>query len=422
MSSIKINFNYLPHQREIYLDDTTKEVALFAGLGSGKTRTLCEKILRLSWLNKGFQGGVLAPSYREYHRDIEPCLIDEVFPAYQLKENRHWFYNRSKLEFRFSWNKKKVYIFTAEKAIAGPNLAYMLINEPSLIPYIRIKEARARVRAKSPYSQIGYFGTPEDRYLWIEEFISKSEELNERKPGSFKKWHANTRQNTYLDDDYYDRLISQYDEKAAKVFTDGQILSLNENSFYYAFSDANISEHAKQVHGDKIYVNMDFNVGRMTATFAHKLGDHTHYFDNVELAGNSDTPQMAQYIRGKYGVNVFLTIDASGKNRKTTGASDYQLLIQAGFPQENIRMKSVNPRLRERQLLVCGRMHHKKILINPCCKILINDLKRVEQNKLTFEKIKDKEGKLTHASDTLDYFEDYEFTIYNDRKTKTIQL
>jgi citrate lyase alpha subunit len=62
------------------------------------------------------------------------------------------------------------------------------------------------------------------------------------------------------------------------------------------------------------------------------------------------------------------------------------------------------------------------IRINPKCKTLIKDLEQVEQNKLTFEKIKDKDNKLTHASDTLDYFIDYEYSLYNTRTSSTIQL
>jgi hypothetical protein len=117
-----------------------------------------------------------------------------------------------------------------------------------------------------------------------------------------------------------------------------------------------------------------------------------------------------------------ITIDASGKNRKTSGASDYQILMQAGFDKSQIRFKSVNPRFRERQLLVNGKFDKDEIIISPKCKVLIKDLEQVEQNKLTFEKIKDKDGKLTHASDTLDYFIDYEFSLYLNRSTKFTQL
>jgi hypothetical protein len=168
---------------------------------------------------------------------------------------------------------------------------------------------------------------------------------------------------------------------------------------------------------------MDFNVGRMTTTFCHKNGIYDDFFDEFELLGNSDTPQAAQEIIKRYGTfNIVITIDASGKNRKTSGASDYQLLMQAGFRQDQIRFKSANPRFRQRQLLVNGRLDKGLIRINPKCKVLIKDLGYVEQNKLTFEKIKDKEGKLTHASDTLDYYEDYEYTLYTGRESSTIIL
>jgi hypothetical protein len=424
-NKININFKALPHQAGPYKDSITQEIFFAAGLGAGKTRTLCEKILSLSWLNRGFQGGVLAPSFPDYYKDIEPCLLDEVFPSHGLRENRHWFYtrDRSRLSFRFSWNMKRVYIFSAEKAIAGPNLAWGLINEPSLIPYKRIREMINRVRVKAPNRQIGMFGTPEDRHLWLDEYLESRNKMNETRNDFFKLYQGNTRDNVHLNKEYYETLKSTYDSKAQQVFLEGKIVRINSESFYYAFSREKIvSELAERKNDLIVYANMDFNVGRMTATFANKLGEHTHYFDSAELLGNSDTRQMGEYIKTRYGVNVIITMDASGKNRKTSGASDYQLLIECGFPKENIRFKSQNPRFRERQLLVNGRMDNGKILIHPRCKVLINDLERVEQNKLTFEKIKDKDGKLTHASDTMDYFEDYEFTIYVGRQSKTIQL
>jgi hypothetical protein len=127
-------------------------------------------------------------------------------------------------------------------------------------------------------------------------------------------------------------------------------------------------------------------------------------------------------IQKRYGKNVTITIDASGKNRRTSGASDYQILISSGFSKDQIRFKSVNPRFRERQLLVNGKFDKGEIIISPKCKVLIKDLEQVEQSKLTFEKIKDKDGKLTHASDTLDYFIDYEYSLYMNRQSTFKQL
>ena len=248
-------------------------------------------------------------------------------------------------------------------------------------------------------------------------------EQEQKDPGKFKIVFGDTSENKHIDQTYAATLEYMLDKKALQVFKEGRIIKISGDLFYYSFDR---SRHVRQItdipKGKTIYANLDFNVGRMTCTFAQMIGKTPYFFDEFELLGNSDTQQAAHEILKRYGKNVMITIDASGKNRKTSGASDYQILMQAGFDKSQIRFKSVNPRFRERQLLVNGKFDKDEIIISPKCKVLIKDLEQVEQNKLTFEKIKDKDGKLTHASDTLDYFIDYEFSLYLNRSTKFTQL
>jgi hypothetical protein len=420
---LKIKYEPLPSQAKVFEDDITETMIHAAGLGSGKTYNLVMKLLRLSRLNKGFAGGLLVPDYSSFKKDVIPTF-ESIFEANKLKRGRHWKYHQTDKRFNFSWTKEPLYVFTAEKEIAGPNLGYGGINEFSLCPWDRINEFTRRIRLLSPHKQKILAGTPEDKFGWLQDFVNMMEAQAKLNPDAFKIVFGDTTENKHIDPDYYKTLEYLLDERALKVFKEGQIIKLSGNLFYYAFSRAKcVTTEAIKRNDFTIYANMDFNVGRMTTTFAHRNGQYDDFFDEFELLGNADTPQAAQEIIKRYGTkNIVITIDASGKNRKTSGASDYQLLIQAGFPKENIRFKSSNPRFRERQLLVNGRLDKGLIRINPKCKTLIKDLEQVEQNKLTFEKIKDKDNKLTHASDTLDYFIDYEYSLYNTRTSSTIQL
>lgn len=392
-----------------------------AGLGSGKSYNLCMKLLKLSQLNSGHAGGLLCPSYAMFKKDIYPTFQD-IFEVSGLTRKLHWDYNAQDKVYKFIWNPKPLYIFTAENEIAGPNLGYGGINEFSLCPWERVNQFLRRIRTDAPFKQKILAGTPEDKFGWVMDYVNMMNEQEVKNPGSFKIVFGDTSENKHIDQTYVQTLEYMLDSKALQVFKEGRIIKISGDLFYYAFDRTKHSGDYERIPGLTVYCNMDFNVGRMTATFAHKMGDRTRYFDEFELRGNADTPQAAQEILKRYGSNVVITIDASGKNRKTSGASDYQLLLQAGFEPNNIRFKSVNPRMRERQLLVNGRLDRGLIEISTKCKTLIKDLEQVEQNKLTFEKIKDKEGKLTHASDTMDYFEDYEFTLYTQRASRTLQL
>lgn len=420
--NLRINYTPLPSQKPVFDDDATETILHSAGLGSGKSYNLCMKLLKLSKLNKGHAGGLLCPSYAMFKKDIYPTFQD-IFEKSGIPQGKVWSYNAQDKAYSFIWTNKPLYIFTAENEIAGPNLGYGGVNEFSLCPWDRINQFLRRIRTDSPFKQKILAGTPEDKYGWVMDYVNMMNEQETKNPGKFKIVFGDTTENKHIDQQYAATLEYMLDKKALQVFKQGLIIKISGDLFYYSFDR---SKHVKDLSSNpykgQIYANLDFNVGRMTCTFAYKNGSQIYFFDEFELLGNSDTAQAAHEILRRYGKNVVITIDASGKNRKTSGASDYQILLQSGFTSNQIRFKSVNPRFRERQLLVNGKFDKDEIVIHPKCKVLIKDLEQVEQSKLTFEKIKDKDGKLTHASDTLDYFIDYEFSLYLNRETKTIQL
>lgn len=419
--NLKIKYTPLPSQKPVFDDDSTETILHSAGLGSGKSYNLCMKLLKLSKLNKGHAGGLLCPSYAMFKKDIYPTFQD-IFEKSGISRGKIWEYNAQDKAYTFIWNNKPLYIFTAENEIAGPNLGYGGVNEFSLCPWDRINQFIRRIRTDAPFKQKILAGTPEDKFGWVMDYVNMMNEQEAKEPGKFKIVFGDTSENKHIDQTYSNTLEYMLDKKALQVFKEGRIVKISGDLFYYSFDRA---RHVKEVIHDKrstVYANLDFNVGRMTCTFAHRSSTKTLFFDEFELLGNSDTAQAANEILKRYGRSVIITIDASGKNRRTSGASDYQILMQAGFDKSQIRFKSVNPRFRERQLLVNGKFDKDEIVISPKCKVLIKDLEQVEQNKLTFEKIKDKDGKLTHASDTLDYFIDYEYSLYLNRATTFTQL
>lgn len=425
---INLGWEKLPAQEICYDDDITKTIHFSGGLGSGKTYFLCRKAIKLSVLNYGFAGGILVPAYSDFKRDVEPTF-DDIFNDLGLEENIHYWYHKTDKTYRFIWNKKPLYIFTGEKPIAGPNLAYCLVNEFSLIKYDRIREMLRRVRVQgAPVRQRVLAGTPEDIYGWLDEFVEGQQKKEEKYPNSYKLVFADTRENTHIDPDYRAHLESMLDAQSLKVFASGQMVRLGGTYFYYAFLREKNLGNVKYNKNDLVYVGLDFNVGKMAASFSHKVfnektsRNEQHFFDELllESAGNdyADTKKMAIAIKSRYGVdNVIITCDASGNSRKTSGVSDVQMLESFGF---KVRFSRSNPRLRDRQLLVNGLLDHGSIIINPECKILIRDLEKVQQNKSDFTKVKDSDDRLTHMSDGMDYLLDWEYQT-TIRRTRTIR-
>lgn len=399
--NIKIKFTPLPMQEGVFNDNNTKTIMSSCGLGAGKTFVLCMKMLSLSYLNKGYAGGVLAPSFPELKKDIIPTFED-ILETNKIKYR----YHKTEKWFKFPWSKAPLYCFSAERAIAGPNLAYCGINEFSLIPYERVNEMLRRVRVKAaPNKQRIMVGTPEDNFGYLEEFIERMEEA-----GDFKIHYAKTSENIHIDDDYTKDLEALLDERSLEVFRDGKLARLGTDYFYYSFDRLKNVTDKINYHPDlTIDVGLDFNVGQMAVSFSHKIMNEQHFFDEKLLTGDSSTYSVVDFLNNcAYPKSMMIiSCDSTGKARKTVGQknlmSDVAILRAAGF---NIRVKTVNPRLRPRQILMNGMLYHGRIKIHPRCKEIIKDFKTTKQ-KDDFTKDEGSKHNRSHFSDGCDYVCDH---------------
>jgi hypothetical protein len=411
----------LPAQKQVYEDDNSEIIFMSSGLGSGKSHCLVRKALKLSAINSKNSGGILCPTYADFKRDILP-LFQQITESIGLLEGKHWNYHKTDHTFKFLWNKNPIYVFSAEKPIAGPNLGYCLINEPSLIQFDRISEMMRRVRDKNAViPQRVLCGTPEDCHGWLFDFVENKLKESETKKNSFRLVTSDTSENKFIDEGYRRFLESVMDEQSLKVFASGQIVRLGGNSFYLSFDEKiNVTENATKIQGAQIYGSLDFNVGRMAATFSHKSGNTQIFFKELYLLNQgSNTYTMAKRIKEEFPsewMNIIMTCDASGNARKTSALesamSDVMILRNEGF---NVRLKTSNARLKYRQTLVNSKLKNREILFNPSMKYTIKDLKNVKQ-KDDFTKDPTKDNSMGHLSDTVDYVIDYLYDLIIDKK------
>ena len=406
-------------QEDFHADLVSPYLMFNGGLGSGKTYGLCMKLIHLSAINKDIPGGCLCPSFTEYAKDVLPTfetILDEngLLELTDINRGRH--------TITFPWTRAPLYMFTGEKRIKGPNLGYGGINEHSSIKFEQVQQFLSRVRVRrAPCRQIGFAGTPEDEYGWLHDFVEK-----QTKSGNLRIISGKTTDNEeHLAPEYIEHLRSVYDPQAFRLFAGGEMIRLGGNYFYYSFSqDRNRTD--LEFNPDQFsYINLDFNVGNMHATIAQQYvaagGKRISAFvDEIVLKHDgADTYAMINAIRARIpNGNFIITCDFSGKARKTTGPADTKLLKSA-FGEDRVRYRATgNVRLRKRQLQVNGLLHHGNLLINPeKCPILWRDLSRVQQRVEDFSKCK-KNPDLTHASDTLDYYCDFEYEV-RDRQQFT---
>lgn len=424
MRTLRISYKKNAHQEEFHSDTATKYLHLNAGYGAGKTHALIMKSFQLSQLNRDVPGGGVMPSIADYKKDYLPSL-EEILEMNNLQYRHH----RTDKWFQFPWTAARFYIVSAEKKIRGPNWGYAVLNEVTLIPQQRYEETIGRVRLKNAtVPQIASSGTPEGTSHWLyEKFIETPMQ------GS-RIIYGDTRNNIHnLNPDYVQSLQNSYDPIMLDAYLRGLFVNMKGNRFYYAYDPkTNDDLNIEQIPGAEVRVTLDYNVSPMVATLwnivhvTHPNGvpiltpegvpvRRAIAFDQIVIEDGADTKLMSQALYA-YGLDPETTTiypDPAGKNRSTQGAPDNEQLKQLGWTK--IKVKLSAPRFRQRQLAVCNLLAKSLIMIHPVrCKMLKKDLEAVEQDKATYEKIKDN-PKLTHASDGMDYFVDLEFPLSGHR-------
>jgi len=377
---------------------------------SGKTYSLCMKAIKFRWINRNFSGGLTAPSYAELKKDVLPTF-EQIFDENKVPHR----YHQTDKVFTFPWCKGKLYLFTAENKIRGPNLSDMAINEATLISRKRYLECIGRVRVKgAAHPQIYSSGTPESIGNYMHDLFVEKPMENSR------ILYAKTMDNAEnIDPAYIQSLRASYDSVTLQAYLEGLWVNLNGNQFYYAFTDANEDKTIQRVEHEITHCFLDFNVQRMTATMWHQIGGRLLGFTEIVIPDNADTNKMVNALLANDFTpdNTIIYPDPAGKNRRTSGNSDHIILRNAGF---EVRAKPAAPRMRARQLNVNNLLDKRVIMFNPDkMPTMRKDLRAVEQDPHTFEKVKKNEA-LTHASDGLDYGCDILYPMSGKREKSDI--
>lgn len=416
MHKFKVRYRKNKHQKEFHADDLTRFLHLSTGFGGGKTYALCQKALKLSYLNRPYHGGLVAPDYQEFKKDVLPEM-EQILQ----RNNIPYRYHKTDHYFTFPWTTGKLYVASADKPIRGPNWAYALINEVTLISLEKYKEVIGRVRVKrAKFPQICSVGTPEGYSSeYYDYFIG---EPNPKFQEKLKIIYGATDDNSAnLHEFYLENLESAYDQKWIEAYRKGLWVNMAENLFYYSYDPRkNHSTVYKRDDFTEFHCSMDFNVDPFCATIWGYDGLRVHGVDQVELKGaqgySTENMIAALKSRGYYPHNTIIYPDPAGRARSTKGPPDNKILRDAGY---EVRVKLSAPSFRTRQLNVNNLLDKGLLVFDPVkCKGVKRDFEGVEQNIITLEKSKDNPN-LTHFSDGVDYMCDILFPFSGNAKATT---
>jgi len=385
------------------------------------------KLLKLCSLNPGLPGGLLAPDLKMFKRDVLPTLR-EICDANNIPMRFHG----TEYELHFPTTDSRIYVFHGEdkgQSIRGPNLAFGLINEVTLIDYESFTAFVGRIRLKKAnLRQLAMSGTPEGFTWHYEYFIENPREDTDLIFG-------NTKDNIYVSDDYVKMLYDSYDGLMAQQFVEGAYINLTGRRACYAFS------RQKHVNPEIVYnpdlpvwVSLDFNLYPMAATLWHRVPNlQTHMrgsaspiwlraFDEIAL-NSSDTDEMAQAIKDKLGeawrqCAIFPDPAGDAGSTKSKGKSDIDILKQHGFT--DIRYKRSITSVRDCLNAANNLFEKGRIEVSPKCKNFIADLEQciLKQGTSLIDK---SDPKRSHWLDGFKDMVDYEFPIRRPQNRITEQ-
>lgn len=411
-----IQYDPLPYQEE-FQHSVKPNVYLSAGYGAGKTYSLCMKMFELMDVNPKVRGGLLAPTYKMFKRDVLPtireiCDENDIFYDYHPPDHVFWFPDTG----------TELFVFHAEDngaSIRGPNLGFGLINEVSLCSKEAFDAFLARIRdKKAKRRQLAMSGTPES-FNWAYEYFVE----NPRSDTDLI--FGDMRLNTHIADDYAKRLMESYDAKMIQQYVEGKFVNLAGNHAAWMFDRRKHVKECKRDNDLPVWVSVDFNVYPMTAVLWNKYSNREDVwlkaFDEIFIEGQSDTWELADTIWERLGgksdeIEIVLFPDPAGKARTTKGRgiSDMSILRDSGFTELRYRTKihSVRDCLNAyNALLAKGR-----ILIDPKCKQFIADNERciIKPGGTEIDKSDQKRG---HLLDGAKNMAEYEFAINAKRES-----
>lgn len=330
--------------------------------------------------------------------DTLPRVIQLCFPDLLVTWNKSDYYltlpNGSEIWIGGLDDDKRV------EKILGKEYSTIFFNECSQISWSSIQVALTRLAEKSELKNKAYYdeNPPTKRHwsYWV--FVKKihPETGEALEGGDYESILMNPQDNIENIDEGYLKILNSLDEKQRARFLLGEFNDDSDGAAYYSFNrDLNVREIDVKKFRGQIRIGMDFNVMPMTAVFSYYSNGRFYIFDEAFLE-NSDTYKMCAFIK-KHKYTGTIYPDSTGKNRKTSGKSDHAILEEDG----NVVNYTRNPFVTDRVNNVNRLLKDGKIIIDPKCKKLINDLEKVTWKNDDLDQKTDK--MLTHISDALGY-------------------
>jgi len=204
---------------------------------------------------------------------------------------------------------------------------------------------------------------------------------------------------------------AEMDERMFRQEFEGSFESF-EGLLYYNWEPSFVQ--ALEIDGNQpLSLSCDFNKAPMVwdmYQFESRHGiEHVRAVDEISLPINAKTQQAADQFVNRFTDHhnkvVYVTGDASGNVESHRDWSTDYVIIRNSFKEAGwnviMQVAKSNPSVNNRVNIGCSLMQHRRLLVDPKCRMLINDFERNESDGKGAKNKDDPQQ--THASDNFDY-------------------
>jgi hypothetical protein len=412
----------LTASQEAFVQSQATFPAFVGGFGSGKTACAIARTLFLKRLCLGCDVAYYLPTYGL----VEDIAYQRIPALLELQQVRHSL-NKQTASIVFGKGLGRLIFRTMDNPsrIVGYEVAHSVLDELDTLPTDKAREVWNKVIARNRQKAITNKGrqirntvavatTPEGFRFVYDRWVKN-------KARGYEIYKAKTTENAEnLPPDYIPNLQASYPSNLLAAYLDGEFVNLTSGSVYPEFDRYLNGSRETMTDTEPLHIGMDFNVEHMAAVVFVMRDGKPHAVDEVIDA--FDTPAMIRILQGRYpSRQIFVYPDASGKNRKSVGASesDLALLRQARFV---VLVNSTNPLVKDR-VLSTNRMIHadgvRSLFVNADkCPAFVEALEKQAYDK---NGEPDKSAGLDHVIDSGTYFIAYKFPIQS-RRTSSVNI
>lgn len=398
------DFKLTPKQLEaldLFVSDA-KHIMLYGGSRSGKTFFTIWSIIMRACKTKS-RHAILRDKFNHAKRslwlDTIPKVLNLAYPNLNpIKHNTDFYLkliNGSEIWIGGLDSKERT------EKILGTEYSTIYFNETSQINYSSITLALTRLAEKSNLKKKVYYDSnPPKKSAWqywvFEKKLNPLDNEPLKDPDNYASFLMNPVDNLENIDEEYITMLESLPKNERDRFLLGLYQDESEGSAYYEFKrDLHVVSNIPDYKGT-VFIACDFNVDPMCSIAFYFIEGKIKVFKEFFLR-NSDTYRATKtwLDAGLKGAQVIP--DSTGKNRKTSGVTDFEIIQGSGFQL----ISTLNPFQTDRVNNLNWNLRNNKIEIYVSCVKLINDLEKVvwKDNKLDQKS----DPMLTHMSDCLGY-------------------